>query len=174
MEVVGRTIFHARHVIFLPRLHLNGICLTSCHLPLQLAPSPVYPWLQVQVKLPGALIQSQLASVAHTSAPEELSAFIVGMKSTSLILSVALHTQQHCTPCNTHNSRNSKRSKLFQIDFLPKEPAPSQSLILYTIPNPRAETLAGLLTSLLQACNKVVRLMQGCLSPCKQPVPPLY
>ena len=42
------------------------------HLPLHLSPLPVYPWLQVQVKLPGVLVQAALVSqlslsVVHSS-----------------------------------------------------------------------------------------------------------
>ena len=32
------------------------------YLPIQLTPFPVYPWLQVQVKLPGVLVQLALVS----------------------------------------------------------------------------------------------------------------
>ena len=40
--------------------------------PVQFTPSPLYPWLQVQVKLPGVLVHSALASqllppVLHSS-----------------------------------------------------------------------------------------------------------
>ncbi len=36
--------------------------------PVQLIPSPLYPWLQVQMELPGALVHSALASqLLHSS-----------------------------------------------------------------------------------------------------------
>ena len=43
----------------------------ACHLPMHVTPSPVYPWLQVQVKPPGVLVQAALvlqlsASVTHS------------------------------------------------------------------------------------------------------------
>ena len=34
----------------------------ACHLPMHVTPSPVYPWLQVQVKPPGVLVQAALVS----------------------------------------------------------------------------------------------------------------
>ena len=43
------------------------------HLPIHVTPSPVYPWLQVQVKPPGVLVQAALvlhllsAGEAHSS-----------------------------------------------------------------------------------------------------------
>ena len=56
------------------RQHLHLI-LFYCHLPMHMTPSPVYPWLQVQVKPPGVLVQValvlQLASVEHSSISKE-------------------------------------------------------------------------------------------------------
>ena len=47
-------------------------------LPMHVTPSPVYPWIQVQVKLPGVLVQAALvwqllaSSVAHSLISEKI------------------------------------------------------------------------------------------------------
>ena len=42
------------------------------YLPMHVTPSPVYPWLQVQVKPPGVLVQAALVSQLSASAAHSL------------------------------------------------------------------------------------------------------